>query len=1339
MKKRLHTTVTIAGLITILAGVLITERTAFAQVVPQPQSAVTRVLSDRVHSVINNLTPQSRLPASNQLDLVIGLPLRNRETLTNLLQQLYDPTSTNYHHYLTPEQFTERFGPTEQDYQALVAFARRSGFTVTTTHPNRMLLDVRGQVADVETALHVKMNRYRHPAENRNFFAPDAEPSLALTIPILDIAGLDDFIKPRALYHRINLKQQGANATPMSTGSGAVGGFLSKDFRAAYLPGVALTGTGQTVGLLSLKSGFYQSDITAYEALAGLPNVPVIPVLVDEFNGLGGDIGETSVDIEMAMAMAPGLRQILEYEGDSADDVLNRMATDNVAKQLSASWDWYIDATAQQIFQEFAAQGQSYFSASGDSDAYVGGIYSTADNPYITCVGGTTLTTSGPGGEWIAETVWNWGHAGSGGGISTTYSIPSWQTNLNMSVNQGSTTMRNIPDVSLTADNVCFVCGGGIGLVGGTSCAAPLWAGFTALVNEQALAGGRSTVGFINPAIYAIGNRLNYGSNFHDIITGNNTNAESDDLFYAVPGYDLCTGWGTPAGAGLINDLAKPDVLQIFPTAGFDAIGGVGGPFTIAYQAFIFTNAETNSLSWTVANPASWLSVSPAGGHLGPGGSTLVNVSLNSTAGGLALGTYTAIVWFTNLNNSLPFGRKFTLTILNQPAIITQPSNQIVSCGMSPTLSVVASGSKSLSYQWWLNGTNLPGANKASLTITNAQLPDSGNYFVIVTNVYGSITSSVASLVLAGLPNCAIPALTGLISCWQGNLTAYDIVGTNNGALDGGVTYAPGEVGEAFNFNHTNGFVIIPDSPTFDGLTNAMSFGAWIKVPGWNDTLECIFSKGLPWALQRNWNTNSLLFSTEGLNTVDLQGNIPVDDGNWHYVVAGYDGLSKFIYVDGVLDVQVAASGSIMTSTFPAVIGDDPYWGSRPFTGLIDEVTLYNRALTSNEIVAIYQAGTNGMCAPSPAPSFLSTIPLDQTLRIGATASFSAIAECSVPVAYQWHKNGQPISQATGSAYCFGPTQSGDAGKYYVVASNQFGMASSRVATLSINNPCAVSAPSGLVSWWAGEGNADDLVGTDTGSSQNGVTYAPGEVGYAFSFDGTGSVSIPDSPSFQSLTNAMSFGAWIKVPGWNNTLECVFSKGLPWALQRNWNTNSLLFSTEGLNSVDLQGNIRVDDGNWHYVVASYDGSRKFIYVDGFLDVQVAATGSIITSTFPAVIGDDPYWGSRPFTGMIDEVQIYNRALSVSEIQAIYQAGTNGMCAPTPLMFTGTPSYSKTNGVILNASLRSSQSYHIQANTNLASTNWITLTNFTAGTAPIFHYTNKPPTNTLQQFYRIVSP
>jgi hypothetical protein len=117
----------------------------------------------------------------------------------------------------------------------------------------------------------------------------------------------------------------------------------------------------------------------------------------------------------------------------------------------------------------------------------------------------------------------------------------------------------------------------------------------------------------------------------------------------------------------------------------------------------------------------------------------------------------------------------------------------------------------------------------------------------------------------------------------------------------------------------------------------------------------------------------------------------------------------------------------------------------------------------------------------------------------------------------------------------------------------------------------------------------------------------------------------------------------------------------------------------------------------------------------------------------------PCSADSPFTGILDEIAIFNRALSASEIQAIYKAGTNGMCAPTPLMFTGSPSYNKTNGFILNASLRSSQSYHIQANTNLASTNWITLTNFIAGTAPIFHFTNKPATNISKQFYRIVSP
>ena len=142
------------------------------------------------------------------------------------------------------------------------------------------------------------------------------------------------------------------------------------------------------------------------------------------------------------------------------------------------------------------------------------------------------------------------GYVGSSGGISSYYSIPTWQTNIsNLAARGGSARQRNIPDVALTADNVYVDYGDGSRSVfGGTSCAAPLWAGFTALVNQQAAANGKPGVGFINPAIYAIAAGSNYASCFHDITTGNNTWTGSPNSFYAANGYDLCTGSGHANG-----------------------------------------------------------------------------------------------------------------------------------------------------------------------------------------------------------------------------------------------------------------------------------------------------------------------------------------------------------------------------------------------------------------------------------------------------------------------------------------------------------------------------------------------------------------------------------------------------------------------------------------------------------------------------------------------------------------------------------------------------------------------------------------------------------------------
>jgi subtilase family serine protease len=245
------------------------------------------------------------------------------------------------------------------------------------------------------------------------------------------------------------------------------------------------------------------------------------------------------------------------------------MATDNVAKVLSSSWGWNpADAASDDpIFQEFAAQGQSFVNASGDDGALNSSTYFFPGvDPYVTQVGGTELTTTGPGGAWSAETGW----PQSGGGYVSGTPIASWQqlSGVINSSNRGSTTLRNSPDVAAEAnfDNPTAINGRFVTGYGGTSFAAPRWAGFLALVNQQSVANGRGTVGFINPALYSLGISSSYSSAFHDITSGSNPPAAGDGSgFNAVPGYDLVTGWGSPAGVGLINQLAGTSAHQRVP------------------------------------------------------------------------------------------------------------------------------------------------------------------------------------------------------------------------------------------------------------------------------------------------------------------------------------------------------------------------------------------------------------------------------------------------------------------------------------------------------------------------------------------------------------------------------------------------------------------------------------------------------------------------------------------------------------------------------------------------------------------------------------------------------
>ena len=375
----------------------------FATPVP---AAERQMLKGHVPTEVSRLKlqPTDRLPAANHLRVTIVLPLRNNEALGQLLQEVQNPASTNFHHYLTPEEFTVRFGPTEADYNAVINFAKTNGLPVASTVPGRTLVEVDAAVADIEKALHVKLLRYPHPTEARTFFAPDIEPSLDSAVPVLCISGLNDYIIPHAKHRVLTPKEMTALPRDGSynTGSGTL--FMGYDFRHAFASDTSLTGSGQVVGLQEFD-GYTPADITAYETTAGLPNVPVQEVLL---NGLSNDPNngdaEPPLDIQMAISMAPDLSKIVFYYGNNIDTILTEMASPTHGEprplQLSSSWGYNTDSGTSNAMMQLALQGQSYLYAEGDEGSlpvdpngpggtYVGGASPGDLEPYMTCVGGT--------------------------------------------------------------------------------------------------------------------------------------------------------------------------------------------------------------------------------------------------------------------------------------------------------------------------------------------------------------------------------------------------------------------------------------------------------------------------------------------------------------------------------------------------------------------------------------------------------------------------------------------------------------------------------------------------------------------------------------------------------------------------------------------------------------------------------------------------------------------------------------------------------------------------------------------------------------------------------------
>ena len=551
----------------------------------------------------------SHTSAQTMVPLAVALPLHNEAALDDLLGRLYNPKDPLYGHFLSTSDFVARFAPTASEYADVVRYLQGMGLSVTGTHGNRLVVDVVGTASTVERAFGTNLYNY-NDASGRQFFAPSSEPLVAagMADKISAIVGLDSSAHWSTNASALTSEVASA-AQPWQIGHGPGGAMNPNDIVTAYsLKGLTLKGSttanngaGQTIALFELD-GYKASDIATYVNYYKLRSVPLQNVMVAGYGGAaGGNAGEVTLDIELAMAIAPGAAKIMVYEAPNTSaavvDEYSRIASDNIAKQVSSSWglpEMSVSAATKNaesnIFKQMAVQGKSMFCASGDAGAYDNRSTLSVDDPssqpFVTSVGGTHLSVNSDG-TYKAESSWNGGTisgGAGGGGISQYWAKPTWQGSYGV-----SKTNRNVPDVSLDADpysGYSVYYNGAWWIYGGTSCAAPLWAGYTALVNQQRMAAGKGSIGFFNSAIYTIAPGAHYSTDFHDVADG------STNLYYpATKGFDNSTGWGSFNGANLIADLTA---LTVIPALSFSAQPTVGSATTSATVVWS-TNLPANS------------------------------------------------------------------------------------------------------------------------------------------------------------------------------------------------------------------------------------------------------------------------------------------------------------------------------------------------------------------------------------------------------------------------------------------------------------------------------------------------------------------------------------------------------------------------------------------------------------------------------------------------------------------------------------------------------------------------------------------------------------------------
>ncbi|MCK4886359.1 MAG: hypothetical protein KAS96_03165 [Planctomycetes bacterium] len=505
-----------------------------------------------------------------------------------------------------------------------------------------------------------------------------------------------------------------------------------------------------------------------------------------------------------------------------------------------------------------------------------------------------------------------------------------------------------------------------------------------------------------------------------------------------------------------------------------------------------------------------------------------------------------------------------------------------------------------------------------------------------------------------------------LIGWWkfdeQSGNTAYDSSGNNNHAtIAGNPLNQAGVIDNAVVFFGTDEYAQVANEADFD-VTGNITLSAWIKVAEYDTSSMYIISKSDSYNIFKDMDSDVLTFLCNGTGR-PVTGTTDIVDGQWHHVAGVYDGVNKYIYVDGQLDGYRASSGAIITNDNPLYIGSDAVWPDNEFNGLIDDTRIYDKALTASDVMALAGVRFSFAYDPDPADG-MQFVPINETLswQAGNYAAshdvyfgtdYLAVKDANTSSAeYMGNQaaNSYPATLELNTTYYWRVDEVNDTEIYT-------GNLWSFTTTDELPDPDLTAC------WKFSTGYG--YTAYDTSGNENHAQIGPNvewtstRIGTAIdiSWGTENCVKIEDKPAFD-ITDEITVATWFWKNGWGrwDSGEAIISKGdTAWKLYRNggWLApDSVKFHIEGVGDVLTAADTALADAKWHHIACVYDGSVIKIYVDGQLDNSTSASGAIAVNSEPVMIGNDPVSLKDSSGAFFKDTRIYSRALNAAEVDAI---------------------------------------------------------------------------------------